>query len=181
MGRQVGFYATVEDFGLLEPLLCAVHPFLTLHSWSPSSSPRVSATLLTAILEAPLSCMSLYLTREGDLNLVKMKHFPTRLEWHVDDSTSPVIQCVGPSIIRDGFMSSGRLYYQTGFYDSKGRWIGHSSEFLKWGEALFRRVKRCFSERVDSMYVGPFARKWADETGGGFRQYHTRSQSDGAL
>jgi hypothetical protein len=40
---------------------------------------------------------------------------------------------------------------------------------------LFRRVKKCFPERIDGWYVGPYARGWADETGGRFRPYHTRS------
>lgn len=167
MGRQVNYFALEQDFALLESIFLSIQKFVVLHTWSPTATFRVAKSVVSAREEDPY--IYYYLARHEDLKHVRVRHVPERAEYRVDDTTSPVIECGGPGFLRDGFLSRSRLYYQTGTYNSAGEWVSFSTEFIKWGEALFRRVKKCFPERMSFFYIGPYARKWADETGGKFR------------
>ena len=157
MGHQILFYLADKDIlGLKDNILEANQTVILLsRSRGPFSESVPSIDLITNGKRQYF----FYLVREVDLDSVITKEVPGQGYWTIDDLCSPVIELTLGRIEKD-VIRRGRLYYNDNYYDSTGKLVNKSSDFLKWANRIFASAKSWLTyDREVSSYVGKEAQE----------------------
>lgn len=161
MGRQITIYLLPSDTFLLEKCLKNTLDISFIEYDSSSESPK-----LTNSLEVPFmgeSWLTIYLTSPSQVKNVRYKNITSQGYWTVDSLYSPVVEF--SRCYFDGeVLRTGRLFYDSGYYDDSGKWVEKDRDFLEWADKLFRVVRKMLKKVPGQRrYAGTDAQAWLIE------------------
>lgn len=155
MGRQINFFMHPDDLQEFELEIKKNPEVIILAAKSDQKKP----TILNS-LGGKMDCLGIYLTRKKLIDQVKLEYIAMQKYWLIDGLTSPAVE------FDDGFFDGkilrrGRIYFETGFYDTKEKWQEKPEEFIKCGDSLIRWIRKKYKKDSKSgLYIGHCAEKW---------------------
>jgi len=157
MGPQLKVLLLPEDVASLEIGLAPLDP-----KWIPYGlqSSRLTTIPTAKLQHSGKEDLKLYLAREEDLNLIRIRSLGDSSGWTVDSLRSPVVEF--SRCFFDGVtLVAGRFFYDLAFLDQGGSCIHKEAGFLTWAEHVFRVLRKtlCRHTTFDA-YVGPYAKEW---------------------
>lgn len=165
MGKQIQLYLVPEDISEFEAVM-QQKGVAILRRYSSESKPEVAGT---AVFRTPESTgVDGFLVRREDLEVVASRSVPEQAHWVVDALRSPVIEFSGCNF--DGkILKRGRLFYDTGFYETSGLWVDKPQVFQDWAKDVFKFARKIFPKDENlGAYVGSNARHWQSTSQGTF-------------
>ena len=156
MSHQINFYITPSDLADIEKKIIESGELVILHSYSPTSTPRVVDTMVCKPNEP--QWLFYYLVRKSDLDKVITNYIEKQNYWSVDSLRSPVIE-FNSCYLSKNTIRRGRVYYANKFYDNAGTLICKSDDFCKWAKRIFSILKNCVTKH-DKDYIGSDAIEW---------------------
>jgi len=163
MGRQVNFYMHPDDIADYEQVLKADGNVCFLEEPTPTPQIKIRQTL--AVPETGKRWIDLYLARESDLPHIVVKHVPVQDYWLIDVVRSLAVQ-FDTSYYNGEVLGRGRLYFQTGYYDSNDQCIDKPEEFVRWADRLLRWIRRHYKRDPETgFYLEPHAWEWVAKGG----------------
>lgn len=157
MGRQVRIRATNPDLCLLQSTIERLGQVVFLKDeWKTQSPESVSDLMVKRMGHESLT---VYACRACDLDAIKADFVSAQGYWSIDATVSPVVE-VGQTYYDGRVCRGGRLWYETGYYDTAGRWVDKPGDFLRWADSVLRATRRAFhrDKELDA-YLGPDARE----------------------
>jgi len=166
MAKQVNFFMHPGDLADFDAWLRAREGTVVLADYSQTSTPQLlpSATCARKDEES----LRVFLVRDSDLRNVVSQPIPNQ-GFLVDCLRSPVVE-FSRCYFNGDLLRSGRLYYDTGYWDEKKRWKAKPEVFWRWADAILRKIRSTYKTKRASSYVGPGAAKWAKESNGQLAQ-----------
>jgi len=163
MGRQVNFYMLPDDIAAYEQVLKAEGNVCFLEEMTPTPQIRIIDTL--AVPETKNRRLRVYLAQEGDLSGIVTEEVPTQQYWLIDVVQSLAVE-FDRSYYNGQILGRGRLYFQTGYYDSNDQCIDKPEEFVRWADRLLRWIRRHYKRNPETgFYLGPHAWEWVARGG----------------
>jgi len=108
-----------------------------------------------------------YLVRPQDIAKLRFKRVPGQDYWLLDSELSALVMEFNGGFFDGTLLRRGRLFYETGYYDSSGAWVAKPEDFIKWSESITRLAKRLLQhDAVFDAYFGDSAREWLATTAG---------------
>lgn len=156
MGRQVNFFLTRRDLDGFEAFFWSSDQVVALCQPTPSAD-LVFANSLRPEAENQLRPWgSMFLAREVDLDLVRVKLIERQGYYLIDDLFSPVVEWSPGYDPATGHRSGrGRLWFPTAYWDDDGEFVQMPSGFLGWGDRLLRWVRRNWKKGPSGFYESP--------------------------
>jgi hypothetical protein len=164
MSKQFRFYLLPGDVHSIISELKANIGVRLLDQVSDSSQPReIEDPIRSGIRPLGSNVKSVFCYLAPTIGEIKMAYYPKREKWLIQDE-SEVIEFSGCDY--DGkALVIGRFYFQTDMLIGNSIWR-KKSEFLTWGDQVFRFVKKRLTYSPKMMaYVGSAAAKWRREGG----------------
>lgn len=164
MGRQVNFYMLANDLARFEEWLQSNNEVFFINSRL--STPEIQPLQTLAISKMGETPLMVYLARKSELSDLVIKVVSNQNYWKIDILRSPAVELMR-CYYNENMVRRGRLYFQTGYYDSDGHWIEKPKEFLDWANSLLRWIRNHYQKDPEiDFYVGPSAREWISQKGG---------------
>jgi hypothetical protein len=152
VGRQIQLYLTPADLADFETSLRSRIEFVALEYRS--NAPRPSVTPTFQVAEMGKTWLTLFLARPADLDALEFHEVPAQKYWTLDVLKQPVVEFSRP-YFNGTLIRRGRLYYETGDYDSHGSWVDKPKPFLEWAEKLFRAARKVLRRNAElDAYLG---------------------------
>ena len=165
MGRQIQLYLTPDDVTAFEAALKQRGDVKFVAWSSPNAAPRILDTSTGRNEHGFRS--HCYLVRPQDTARLRLKCVPRQGYWLLDSELSALVVEFNGGFFDGRLLRRGRLFYETGYYDSSGVWVRKPEDFIKWAQSITRLSKKLFQrDPVFDAYLGDSARKWLATTAG---------------
>jgi len=158
VGRQVNFFLDRRDLDRFEAFFWSSDAVVALCQPTPSAD-LVAASSLRPEAENQLRPWpSMFLARNADLDLIRIRLIEQQGYYLIDSSFSPVIEWSPAYEPATGHRSGrGRLWFPTGYWDDDSRYVEMPHGFLRWGDRLLRWVRRNWRKGSSGYYESPTA------------------------
>ena len=158
MGRQVNFFLDRRDLDRFEAFFWSSDAVVALCQPTPSAD-LVAASSLRPEAENQLRPWpSMFLARNADLDLIRIRLIEQQGYYLIDSSFSPVIEWSPAYELATGHRSGrGRLWFPTGYWNDDSRYVEMPHAFLRWGDRLLRWVRRNWKKGPSGYYESPTA------------------------
>lgn len=163
MGRQILFFLHPTDLLQFESEIRSIEELYVVKYQLIEPSVELMDTL------SDVSYRRAFLVRQKDIESVAFSLRPSKNCWMVDILKAPAVEFSAGAFC-DDFLSRGRLYFNTGYYDEQGQWVNKDESFLKWGDKLLRWVRQHYEKHPRyAAYMSSHAAEW-HRAGGVLRQ-----------
>jgi len=139
-----------------------------LKSWSQSEVPEVLHSV--SLNRSAGETIDVLLAPRDHLSSLSARGFVLGRGYHLDALRAPVVE-FQRCYFDDKVLRGGGLAGWTGYWGYRGgayRWVDKPQGFVQWMESILQRIRRSYSERHASYYVGPHALKWRSNAQGDF-------------
>lgn len=169
MGRQVNFFMHPDGIPEFEETVKKTgQEIMFIGDESSTKEPHLLKTL--AILPEEMGKVSLiaYITKKDFFQMIKSRFVERQNYWSIDEQESPVIEFIR-SYFDGKILRRGRLYFQTGYYDSNDNWVEQPKSFLTWADSVLRWIRNHYvKDPATGDYASPAAIQWQKTSGGEF-------------
>jgi hypothetical protein len=163
MGRQINFFLHPDDQTDFNDFLMSFDDFTILPYYHFDN--KVSTINDTILRDIKTEGAKVYLIRTEDLIDIPLRHIEKFNYWLIEAAKLPVIE-FGRCILRENKIMSGRLYFQTHYYEGQD-YIQKSERFINWADKIIKSTRRKLIKHKDlqgnytyTYYFGELAMRW---------------------
>lgn len=159
---QVNFFMHPEDIELFGKYL-AENNIISINQPQFTAELKFSSSIAEkADNEWWLKC---FLVREADISFIKNEFIKKQNYYLINEFESPVIEF--SRCFFDGkILKHGRLYFLKAVYDSNGKLVYKSQEFITRSHAVLKWIKKYYKRDIETgYYFSPRAEEWKNNSG----------------
>ena len=150
MGRQFSFFLGPEDVAPFEETLLSNGDITFLVD-------QPLGRIATELPGLAAGSMRTLLARPSDVSKIQFNPIKTQVYISSDCFSQNFIECDVLTILHNGYILEGRLYYNATYWNTQNEHVQKPEEFVKWAERLYRRTKKSLTHVEKWFYAGGHA------------------------
>ena len=156
MGRQFSFFLGPADQGPFEEAIRAAGEVFFLKSRPTTDAADIVPT--SVLSEHGKDDLQLLMARRDDIADIKFTPIRGREQFYCEANSNNIVE-FSRCYVSPEYISVGRLYLVSSYFDSTDCLVRKSPEFLTWAEHIFKRAKRSLTHLGQGFYAGGDALK----------------------